>query len=96
MRLPLDALWSAVDLEHRFTRLTSFLAGLAAISPGTHSVEGEFSALKQIKIAQRSSMISYAIEGQLQAKQYFELLAMVNKVNNKADAETVTGDIGKG
>jgi hypothetical protein len=41
MRLPFDALWSAVDLEHRFTRLTAFLAGLAAISYGTYYVEGE-------------------------------------------------------
>ncbi|KAE8907684.1 hypothetical protein PF005_g206 [Phytophthora fragariae] len=53
----------------------------------------EFSALKQIKNAQRSSMSNYAIEGQLQANQYFELLAMVDEMSNKADAETATGDI---
>ncbi|KAE9065786.1 hypothetical protein PF002_g31861 [Phytophthora fragariae] len=56
-----------------------------------HSVEGEFSALEQIKNVQRSSMSNYAIEGQLQAKQYFELFAMVDEVSNKADAETATG-----
>ncbi|KAE9055535.1 hypothetical protein PF006_g32930, partial [Phytophthora fragariae] len=35
-------------------------------------------------------MSNYTIEGQLQAKQYFELFAMVDEVSNKADAETAT------
>jgi hypothetical protein len=38
-------------------------------------------------------MSNYAIERQLQAKQYFELLAMADEVSTKADTETATVDI---
>lgn len=63
--------WASVNAEGKYNLLVGFLAGLTAISPGTHTIESEFSLLKQIKSSQRYSPSNYAMEGQLQAQQYF-------------------------
>ncbi|KAJ8558872.1 hypothetical protein ON010_g8576 [Phytophthora cinnamomi] len=66
----LDA-WSDVDCEGNYRLLFAFVAGVAVISPGSHSVESEFSVLKQVKNPQRTALTNYASGGQLQSLQYF-------------------------
>ncbi|KUF97264.1 hypothetical protein AM587_10004652 [Phytophthora nicotianae] len=70
--------WKLVDAKGEYTRLVSFALGLASIPPGTHTVEGDFSSLKGVKSAHRGSLSNYALEGQLQAMQYFELIPLAN------------------
>ncbi|ETO83694.1 hypothetical protein F444_02333 [Phytophthora nicotianae P1976] len=79
--------WKLVDAKGEYTRLVSFALGLVSISPGTHTVEGDFSSLKGVKSAHRGSLSNYALEGQLQAKQYFELISLANSVGARSPIE---------
>ncbi|OQR88415.1 hypothetical protein ACHHYP_06828 [Achlya hypogyna] len=44
--------------------------GLATMLPSTHTVESDFSVLKILKSDSRRSLSNYAMEGQMQVKQY--------------------------
>ncbi|KAI9991983.1 hypothetical protein PInf_017363 [Phytophthora infestans] len=72
--------WRIVNGSGEYSRLVSFALGLASIPPGTHTVEGDFSSLKGVKTAHRGSLTNYALEGQLQAKQYFDLIPLANSI----------------
>lgn len=74
----LDKAWEEVDKRKEFSCLRDFVLGLGSISPGTHSVEGEFSNLKRIKNEYRSNLLDYSLEGQLHARQYFKLVALAS------------------
>ncbi|TMW64882.1 hypothetical protein Poli38472_009049 [Pythium oligandrum] len=75
-----EGAWRQVDPERKYWHLIKFLAAFAAVSPGTHQVEGDFSDLKRIKGQHRSCLSNYAMEGQLQAKQYFALISLANDI----------------
>ena len=53
--------------------LRDFCAGLASIMAGSHTVEGDFSILKRTKDSTRCQMSNYAMEGQMQARQYTQI-----------------------
>ncbi|KAF4041462.1 hypothetical protein GN244_ATG06317 [Phytophthora infestans] len=72
--------WRIVNGSGEYSRLVSFALGLASIPPGTHTVEGDFSSLKGVKTAHRGSLTNYALEGQLQAKQYFDLIPLASSI----------------
>lgn len=85
--LPFGEAWQQLDGKVARSRLLAFIAGLASRAPETHTVEGDFSSLKQAKNSQRACLSNYAMEGQLQAKQYFELLALVSRIQSQVREE---------
>ena len=60
-------------LSSVFPNLALFAAGLSTVLPSTHTVEADFSMLKNLKCDSHPALSNYAMEGQLQAKQYDEL-----------------------
>lgn len=60
--------------ENNFPLLLDFASGLASIMAGSHTVESDFSKLRRIKGKTRSQLSNYALEGQLHAEQYQDLL----------------------
>jgi hypothetical protein len=81
-RMPLDEAGNKADGGSVYKHLRSFAVGLGSIPPGTHTVEGDFSNLKRIKNEYRGHLSNHALEGHLQAAQYFELLALARSVGD--------------
>ena len=54
--------------------LQEFAAGLACIMGSSHTVESDYSILKQTKSDQRIRLSNYALEGQMQCKQHKQLV----------------------
>jgi hypothetical protein len=79
---------SVLDGKSKYKELASFAVGLASIPPGTHTVEGDFSTLKGIKDPSRSSLSNYALEGQLHAKQFFDVTTSVAELGRDGDLVT--------
>ncbi|OQR98825.1 hypothetical protein ACHHYP_20344 [Achlya hypogyna] len=65
---PLVKAWT--NLAAVYPSLVTFCTGLAIVLPSTHTVESDFSVLKATKDNPCRSMSNYAMEGQMQAKQY--------------------------
>jgi hypothetical protein len=58
----------------KFIMLQEFAAGLACIMGSSHTVESDYSILKQTKSDQRMCLSNYALEGQMQCKQHKQLV----------------------
>jgi hypothetical protein len=84
----IDEMWERVDGEGEYKELAAFAVGLASIPPGTHTVEGDFSTLKGIKDSSRGSLSNYALEGQLHAKQFFDVTASAAKAERDGDPQS--------
>ena len=56
-----------------FCALHKFAQGLATLMSGTHTVESDFSILCYEKDEQRTGLSNFALEGQMQSKQYNDL-----------------------
>ena len=54
--------------------LQEFATGLACIMGSSHTVESDYSILKQTKSDQRIRLSNYALEGQMQCKQHKQLV----------------------
>ena len=54
--------------------LQEFAAGLACIMGSCHTVESNYSILKQTSSDQRMCLSTYAFEGQMQCKQHKQLV----------------------
>ena len=63
-------------LHERWPHLSTFCGGLAAIFPGTATVESDFSFVKFEKRASGQRLTDFSIEGILHAKQYDKLRAV--------------------
>jgi hypothetical protein len=61
--------------------LISFCGGLASVMAGSHTVEGDFSILKRTKSPTRSRLSNYAMEGQMQARQYDEIVKVCTDID---------------
>lgn len=64
-KLRFEEAWGQLDGKLSSTHLKSFVTGLTARTPGKHTVESDFSYLKQVKNCQRVSLSNYAMEGQM-------------------------------
>jgi len=62
---------------NKYPNLSTYCAGLATVLPATHTVESDFSVLKSTKDDNRSAISNYAMEGQMQAKQFERISAAV-------------------
>jgi len=79
--LPFNDTWNRVTTsDGDYELLASFASGLAAIAPGTHNVESDFSVLKYIRSPSRRSLSSHSLKGQLHAKQFFEVVSLADEV----------------
>ena len=58
----------------KFMLLQEFAAGLACIMGSCHTVESNYSILKQTSSDQRMCLSTYAFEGQMQCKQHKQLV----------------------
>jgi hypothetical protein len=65
----------------KFMLLQEFAAGLACIMGSSHTVESDYSILKQTKGDQRMRLINYALEGQMQCKQQQQLVHLCPDLN---------------
>ncbi|KAE8900468.1 hypothetical protein PF005_g12322 [Phytophthora fragariae] len=79
---PLQQGWDEVAAFGNFEMVCNFTIGLASIAPGTHTVEGDFSTLKRVMGPHRGRLSNYAMEGELQARQYFQLMSLANEVGS--------------
>jgi hypothetical protein len=59
-----------ISLHNTYPLLEKFVGGLATISPGTSTVESDFSVVKYEKNKNRMSLTDASLEGILHAKQY--------------------------
>jgi len=70
--------------------LSMYCAGLATVLPSTHTVESDFSVLKFTKSDSRRSLSNYAMEGQMQAKQFKKVKSAVESAG-RAQARIASG-----
>ncbi|EGZ16632.1 hypothetical protein PHYSODRAFT_330696 [Phytophthora sojae] len=77
----LEVVWEKAVSFGNFELLAEFAVGLASIAPGTHTVEGDFSTLKRTMSPHRGRLSNYAMEGELQCRQYFELMSLADKMS---------------
>jgi hypothetical protein len=75
---PFEKVWK--NYSTVYPNLSMFAAGLATVLPSTHTVEADFSILKITRSDSRRSLSNYAMEGQMQSKQYKELEAAVTSM----------------
>ncbi|EQC35563.1 hypothetical protein SDRG_06852 [Saprolegnia diclina VS20] len=75
---PFEKVWK--NYSTVYPNLSMFAAGLATVLPSTHTVEADFSMVKNTRSDSRRSLSNYAMEGQMQSKQYKELEAAVTSI----------------
>jgi len=75
-----------------FPLLSIYCTGLATVLPATHTVESDFSILKNTKDDTRRSLSNYAMEGQMQAKQFTAMIAAVTSAK-RAQARVTTSAV---
>ena len=65
---------SWVHCGEKFMLLQEFAAGLTCIMGSSHTVESDYSILKQTKSDERMCLSNYALEGQMQRKQHKQIV----------------------
>jgi len=73
------------NFADKYPNLAMYCAGLATVLPATHTVESDFSVLKNTKDDNRSALSNYAMEGQMQAKQFQRISAAVTSAKVACD-----------
>jgi len=86
-RKPMDQAWNEVDGGKQYSKLRAFVVGIGSIPPGTHTVEGDFSDLERVKNDHRRQLTNHALEGHLQAAQYFELMQLAQDIGSDITSE---------
>ncbi|OQR83713.1 hypothetical protein ACHHYP_14367 [Achlya hypogyna] len=61
----------------KYPNLVTYCAGLATVLPATYTVESDFTVLKNTKDDNSCALSNYAMEGQMQAKQFQRISAAV-------------------
>ncbi|EGZ25986.1 hypothetical protein PHYSODRAFT_326934 [Phytophthora sojae] len=77
----LKVVWEKAASFGNSELLVEFAVGLASTAPGTHIVEGDFSTLERTMGPHRGRLCNYAMEGELQCRQYFELMSLADKMS---------------
>lgn len=72
--------WSSLDESYDLLRM--FCGGIATVTPGTSSVEADFSAINWIKDPNSSRMTDFSLESILHCKQRERLADVWNKLLN--------------